>query len=189
MPNNINNEVPAPDNDNLETTLNNRLGKFFKRLEKKLNKNSMPYGDLQPGNLFIVPQILGFGGGVTVVPPGGEAFSLQPPVAGQIRDAMIQESNKNKFVIRRFIGYAMAARLALEEDDEKVFNKLRFIIEEMIMTAMRQAGFDHNTLHHGRFAQLERTGRPGVYLTDVEDSAAFEIRLYSDTYPAFNIQS
>ncbi len=63
--------------------------------------------DKQPGNLYHQPVILGLEHGVTFADSEEDAFSLQPPVAGQIKDAQVRG---NPLVLRSVLGYSAASR-------------------------------------------------------------------------------
>jgi len=61
----------------------------------------------QGGNLFHQPVILGMEHGVTFASSDDDAFNLNPPVAGQIRDAQVRG---NPMVMRSLLGYSAASR-------------------------------------------------------------------------------
>jgi hypothetical protein len=63
--------------------------------------------DKQGGNLFHQPVILGMEHGVTFASSDDDAFNLNPPVAGQIRDAQVRG---NPMVMRSLLGYSAASR-------------------------------------------------------------------------------
>lgn len=173
----------------LHVRLNEKLAPFFRRLEKTLNRKSLGYGEMLPGRQFSCPQISTWGGGVTHIPAGEDAFNLNPPFAGHIRDNLISEHDKNKFLIRRLFGYALASRLA-QQSEEEAIRGVRFLIEEMLMTLRNESNIvstvTSDVIHHGTYARFERPGYPGMYFFDNDQSAGVEIRLYSDTYPAIS---
>lgn len=176
------------DDNSFENRINERFAPFFRRLEKKLNRCTMPYGELQPGNIYHIPQIQGLGDGITRIPVTDGAFNLNPPSAGAIRDVQITEADKNKLIMRSAIGYAGAYNMLNEPDFEKACKSLTLITTQMIMKLEKEIGYKYNELHAGTcYAQFRRHGYDlDTYLVDLPESAAYEIRLYSDTYPMIN---
>ena len=63
----------------------------------------------QGGNLFHQPVILGMEHGITFAASDDDAFNLNPPVAGQIKDAQVRG---NPMVMRSVLGYTAASRSA-----------------------------------------------------------------------------
>jgi hypothetical protein len=63
----------------------------------------------QGGNLFHQPVILGMEHGVTFASSDDDAFNLNPPVAGVIKDAQVRG---NPMVMRSLLGYTAASRSA-----------------------------------------------------------------------------
>lgn len=61
----------------------------------------------QGGNLFHQPVILGMEHGVTFASSDDDAFNLNPPVAGVIKDAQVRG---NPMVMRSLLGYTAASR-------------------------------------------------------------------------------
>lgn len=76
---------------------------------KLLNKIKFMSKDKQPGNLYHQPVILGMEHGVTFASSDDDAFNLNAPIAGQIKDAQIKG---NPVVLRSVLGYSSAARAA-----------------------------------------------------------------------------
>lgn len=76
---------------------------------KLLNMVDFISKDKQPGNLFHQPIILGLEHGVTFASSDQDAFSLQAPIAGQIKDAQVKGSPA---VLRSVLGYVAASRAA-----------------------------------------------------------------------------
>lgn len=97
------------------TTLNG----LFKETYADKMKNLIPEGtkllgkieflskDRQPGNNYHQPVVLGMEHGVTFADSGEGAFTLQPPVAGQIQDATVRGY---QLVLRSVLSYSAAAR-------------------------------------------------------------------------------
>src|SRR5258706_1510762 len=94
----------------IEIALNEKIAPIIKKLERKMNMYTVPYGDLQPGNMYHLVQIVNVGGGVTHFPSDSDAFNLNPPVAGNIKNTLITDRDKRRLCIRRIYGYAGASR-------------------------------------------------------------------------------
>jgi hypothetical protein len=107
------NKFSTPDN-----TVGNLNG-FFKEVYADKLQELIPEGlklvnmikfigkEKQGGNLFHQPVILGMEHGVTFASSDDDAFNLNPPVAGQIRDAQVRG---NPMVMRSLLGYSAASR-------------------------------------------------------------------------------
>lgn len=107
------NKFSTPDN-----TVGNLNG-FFKEVYADKLQELIPEGlklvnmikfigkDKQGGNLFHQPVILGMEHGITFASSDDDAFNLNPPVAGQIRDAQVRG---NPMVMRSLLGYSAASR-------------------------------------------------------------------------------
>jgi hypothetical protein len=107
------NKFSTPDN-----TVGNLNG-FFKEVYADKLQELIPEGlklvnmikfigkEKQGGNLFHQPVILGGEHGVTFASSDDDAFNLNPPVAGQIRDAQVRG---NPMVMRSLLGYSAASR-------------------------------------------------------------------------------
>ena len=107
------NKFSTPDN-----TVGNLNG-FFKEVYADKLQELIPEGlklvnmikfigkDKQGGNLFHQPVILGMEHGVTFASSDDDAFNLNAPVAGQIKDAQVRG---NTMVMRSLLGYTAASR-------------------------------------------------------------------------------
>ncbi len=76
---------------------------------KLLNRISFSGREAQLGNLYSQPLILGLEHGVTFAGSTDDAFALNAPIAGQLREAQVRGS---QMVLRSVLGYAAAARAA-----------------------------------------------------------------------------
>jgi hypothetical protein len=95
---------------------------------KLLNKIKFMAKDKQPGNLYHQPVILGGEHGVTFATADQDAFNLNPPVAGVIKDAQIKG---NPIVMRSLLGYVAASRAAL--GGQKAFmDATKFLVANML---------------------------------------------------------
>lgn len=107
------NKFSTPDN------VTGNLNGFFKEVYADKLQELIPEGlklvnmikfigkEKQGGNLFHQPVILGMEHGVTFASSDDDAFNLNPPVAGQIRDAQVRG---NPMVMRSLLGYSAASR-------------------------------------------------------------------------------
>ncbi len=76
---------------------------------KLLNRISFSGREAQLGNLYSQPLILGLEHGITFAGSTDDAFALQAPIAGQLKEAQVRGS---QMVLRSVLGYAAAARAA-----------------------------------------------------------------------------
>ena len=74
---------------------------------KLLNKIKFMPKDKMPGNLYHQPVILGLEHGITFASSDDDAFNLNAPIAGSIKDAQVKGSPA---VLRSVLGYAAASR-------------------------------------------------------------------------------
>lgn len=101
---------------------------------KLLNKIKFMSKDKQPGNLYHQPVILGLEHGVTFAGSTEDAFNLNAPVAGQIKDAQVQG---NPLVLRSLLGYVAASRAAL--GGEKAFmDATKFLVANMLRSVAKK---------------------------------------------------
>ena len=101
---------------------------------KLLNKIKFMSKDKQPGNLYHQPVILGMEHGVTFAASDEDAFNLQAPVAGQIKDAQLRG---NPLVLRSILGYAAASRAA--QGGAKAFmDATKFLIANMLRSMAKK---------------------------------------------------
>jgi hypothetical protein len=169
--------------------LNKVVAEYFEKLEKELNVNSVPYGDIQPGNLYNCYQIQGLAGVFRLPKSNVDAFKLPPYQAGHVKDVLIQDDDKNKILVRRLIGYTACSKIESTNDPKFTEIALKPLILEMLMSLEKELGFDHKTPHHGKYATFQRPGvQTGLFFRDMEDYAACELRLFSDTYPLINLK-
>jgi hypothetical protein len=74
---------------------------------KLINRIKFMAKDKQPGNLYHQPVVLGLEHGVTFASSDEDAFNLNAPIAGSIKDAQVKG---NPAVLRSVLGYAAASR-------------------------------------------------------------------------------
>ena len=90
--------------------------------------------DKQPGNLFHQPVVLGMEHGVTFASSDEDAFNLNPPVAGIIRDATIKG---NPIVMRSLLGYVAASR-AMQGDKQSFKDATKFLVANMLRSMAKK---------------------------------------------------
>jgi hypothetical protein len=75
---------------------------------------------------------------------------------------------------------------------DSYFQKINEKVKPYFEKLEKELGYSHREPNHGKYASFSRPRPcehvPHFYLDDVEDCAAYEIRLYSDTYPAINLK-
>lgn len=101
---------------------------------KMMNKVKFMSKDKQPGNLYHAPVILGLEHGVTFASSDEDAFNLNPPVAGQVRDAQVRG---NPVVMRSVLGYVALSRAAL--GGQKAFmDATKFLVANMLRSMAKK---------------------------------------------------
>lgn len=86
------------------------------------------------GNFYHQPVVLGHEHGVTFAGSGEDAFNLNAPVAGQIRDAQVRGT---QLVLRSAIGYASASRSS--EGGAKAFKQAtKFLVGNMLRSMTKK---------------------------------------------------
>ena len=101
---------------------------------KLLNMIKFMSKDRQPGNLFHQPVILGMEHGVTFAGSDEDAFNLNPPVAGQIKDAQIKGS---PIVMRSLLGYSAASRAA-QGGKQAFMDATKFLVANMLRSMAKK---------------------------------------------------
>src|ERR1019366_5739878 len=115
-------------------TYANKLEQLIPDGVKLLNKIPFLPKDKQPGNLYHQPVILGMEHGVTFAGSDEDAFNLNPPVAGQIKDAQVKG---NPVVMRSLLGYVAASRAAL--GGQKAFmDATKFLVANMLRSMSKK---------------------------------------------------
>lgn len=101
---------------------------------KLLNKIKFMSKDKQPGNLYHQPVILGLEHGVTFASSDEDAFNLNAPVSGQIKDAQVKG---NPVVLRSLLGYVAASRAA--QGGTKAFmDATKFLVANMLRSMAKK---------------------------------------------------
>lgn len=124
----------------------NTLNGLFKEAYADKLENLIPEGlklykdieflpkEKQPGNLYHQPVILGHEHGVTFASSDDDAFNLNAPVAGQIKDAQVRG---NPVVLRSVLGYTAASRAA--QGGAKAFmDATKFLVANMLRSITKK---------------------------------------------------
>lgn len=127
-------------------TFSDTLNGLFKETYADKLENLIPEGlklykmidflpkDKQPGNLYHQPVILGAEHGVTFASSDDDAFNLNAPVAGQIKDAQVKG---NPVVLRSVLGYTAASRAA--QGGQKAFmDATKFLVANMLRSITKK---------------------------------------------------
>tara|TARA_R110000868_G_scaffold66014_9_gene197032 strand:+ start:1250 stop:2500 length:1251 start_codon:yes stop_codon:yes gene_type:complete len=101
---------------------------------KLLNKIKFMAKGKQPGNLYHQPVILGMEHGVTFASSDEDAFNLNPPVAGQIKDAQIKG---NPLIMRSLLGYVAASRAA-QGGQQAFMDATKFLVANMLRSMAKK---------------------------------------------------
>jgi hypothetical protein len=122
------------------------LNGFFKETYADKLKELIPDGvkllnlikfmgkDKQPGNLYHQPVILGMEHGVTFASSDDDAFNLNAPVSGVIKDAQIKG---NPLVMRSLLGYVAASRAA-QGGNKAFMDATKFLVANMLRSMARK---------------------------------------------------
>jgi hypothetical protein len=111
-----------------------KLGQLIPDGVKLLNKVEFLSKDKQPGNLYHQPVILGMEHGVTFATSDDDAFSLNAPVAGVIKDAQVRG---NPVVLRSVLGYVAASR-ALQGGQKSFMDATKYLVANMIRSIAKK---------------------------------------------------
>jgi hypothetical protein len=90
--------------------------------------------DKQPGNLYHQPVILGMEHGVTFAASDDDAFNLNPPIAGQIKDATIKG---NPVLLRSVMGYTAASRAA-QGGSQAFMDATKYLVASMLRSVSKK---------------------------------------------------
>jgi len=127
-------------------TFSGSLNALFKETYADKLENLVPEGlklykmikfmakDKAPGNLYHQPVILGQEHGVTFASSDDDAFALNAPVAGQIKDAQVRG---NPIVLRSVLGYTAASRAA-QGNAQSFMNATKFLVANMLRSITKK---------------------------------------------------
>ncbi len=101
---------------------------------KLLNKIPFSGREAQMGNLYSQPLVLGLEHGVTFAGSTDDAFALNAPIAGQLKEAQVRGS---QMVLRSVLGYAAASRAA--GGGQKAFeDSTKFLVANMMRSMAKK---------------------------------------------------
>jgi hypothetical protein len=101
---------------------------------KLLQKIPFAKKEYQPGNFYHQPVVLGMEHGVTFAAGGDDAFALNAPIAGQIKDATVRGT---QLLLRSALGYKSAAASA--EGGSKAFKQAsKFLVGNMLRSITKK---------------------------------------------------
>lgn len=101
---------------------------------KLLNQIKFMPKDKQPGNLYHQPVILGLEHGVTFASSDEDAFNLQAPVAGVIKDAQVRGY---PLVLRSVLGYVAASRAA-QGGKQSFMDATKYLVSNMLRSVSKK---------------------------------------------------
>lgn len=109
-----------------------------------------------------------------------DAFLLNPPIAGMLKDARTYPGldvipDGDRFLLRSVLGYAAGARALSDSAMGTLI--IANLINNMIMSAYKVYG------PRIRRLTFARPGSQHVYFRELEHNAAFEVRLYGELTP------
>jgi hypothetical protein len=127
---------------NSATTLNGLFKEVYednlKRLipdgKKILQKIKFVSKDRMPGNAYHQPVVLGMEHGVTFADDTEGAFALNPPVAGQIKDAVVKGY---QLVLRSAMPYAQASR-SMGPGERAFEEATKYLVGSMLDSVMKK---------------------------------------------------
>lgn len=130
---------------------------------KLLNKIKFMSKDKQPGNLYHQPIILGLEHGVTFAGSDEDAFNLQAPVAGQVKDAQVKGSPA---VLRSLLGYVAASRAAL--GGQKAFmDATKYLVANMLRSMSKKLEIE---MLYGQVGYAKPEAYAGGSVIDIQDA-------------------
>lgn len=101
---------------------------------KLLNMVKFMPKDKQPGNLYHQPVILGLEHGVTFASSDEDAFNLNAPVAGVIKDAQVKGF---PLVMRSVLGYTAASRAA-QGGKQAFMDATKYLVSNMLRSVTKK---------------------------------------------------
>ena len=101
---------------------------------KLLSKIKFMAKDKNPGNLYHQPVILGLEHGVTFASSDEDAFNLQAPISGQVKDAQVKGC---PVVMRSLLGYTAAARAA-QGGQQAFMDATKFLVANMLRSMSKK---------------------------------------------------
>ena len=168
---------PFNSNEDIRTKLNVHMKRFLEetQFDEIVNKNVIKQS-LHPSGNYRVTVYDGIPDGWQLIPLNDDAIALYPPTAGGIRVEMVP---RKSFLKRVLIGYVTCVEIA--DDYDKFKNNLDTIIKAQLTQLQTLLGFSYGSASVGKYyCTLNRPGQPDVYFNDLQNSAALELRFFSD---------
>ena len=156
--------------DNIIVELNNKWRIFADKIEKEMNANCESFGDLQPGDMYILPIIIGY-----------QTKDFDKPFAGSVRDFFLrQEDAKNPEVsLNRLIGYAACGR-AVSKSQEEFERCWKYLFEEIKLTLENHLKISPKEKGYGYYIKISN-------LVERDDTAAYMFSVESNFVPMIQI--
>lgn len=101
---------------------------------KLINEIKFLPKDKQPGNLYHQPVILGLEHGVTFASSDEDAFNLNAPIAGVIKDAQVKGY---PLVLRSVLGYTAASRTA-QGGKQAFMDATKYLVSNMLRSVSKK---------------------------------------------------
>lgn len=139
----------------------------FLKLYKKI---AFVTKERQVGNLYHTPCILGHEHGVTFADTDDDAFSLNPAVAGQIKDAIIKG---NPLVMRSILGIATASRAA-QGGEQSFGDAIKFLVANMLRSMSKKLEIEllYGQMGYGVVSSISTVAGKSVVVIDSKEWAA-----------------
>lgn len=123
-------------------------------------------------------------GGLTVIPaPDVEAFNLNPPIVGVLKDHMVikEESGilnpDTPAIYRSMIGYAFVARTVNNLNQEEALASLTLLISDLVREASIQFVNQFGSMCTSKY-YITFEGPLQTYFRDAPNTMAYETRAY-----------
>lgn len=122
---------------------------------KLLNLVKFMPKDKQPGNLYHQPVILGLEHGVTFASSDEDAFNLNAPVAGVIKDAQVRGY---PMVLRSVLGYTAASRAA-QGGKQAFMDATKYLVSNMLRSVTKKLEIEmfYGQMGYGLVASVAST--------------------------------
>lgn len=121
-------------NANFKEAYADKLAELIPDGVKLLPRMKFMAKDKQPGNLYHQPVILGLEHGVTFASSDEDAFNLQAPIAGVIKDAQVRGYPA---VLRSVLGYAAASRAA-QGGKQAFMDATKYLVANMLRSMSKK---------------------------------------------------
>jgi hypothetical protein len=125
---------------------------------KLLNLVKFMPKDKQPGNLYHQPVILGLEHGVTFASSDEDAFNLNAPVAGVIKDAQVRGY---PLVLRSVLGYTAASRAA-QGGKQAFMDATKYLVSNMLRSVTKKLEIE---MFYGQMGYALVSSNSGTVIT------------------------